>query len=517
MTASAIKALAREGDLEGGVTLLRKFVEDGNAPNAVLYNCILDACVECGDLERALSFFDEMKSLKLVDIVSYNTVLKAYLRQSKTSKAQDLLKEMNNAGLKASQVTYHELLNAMVASHDRHGMWLLVDEMTNAGVPPSSITCSILLKALAERSEPADVQRTMGLLTSLEGPMDEVLLSSAIEACIRVKKLGLLSDLIRRYRSQTDTVGTLAAPSYGSMIKAFGQAGDTAQVHELWLDMEARGVKPSPITLGCMVEALVVNGQAEEAWDLVRRQQEVDTDEVLVNTVVYSTVLKGFATAKQIEKVFVVYQEMKERGMECNTITYNTLLDACAKCDLMSRTPELLKDMQKDNVEPDLISYSTLIKGYCLEGSIDRAFGILHKMKTEGKLEADEIMYNSLLDGCAKQQRVEEALKVLKEMEASVKVTPSNYTLSILVKLLGRARRLGQAFEVVEDISARYGFRPNVQVYTCLMQACMANRKLDRAFVLHDTMVKAGCSPDERLYVALVRGRLHFTTPWSKW
>merc|ERR1719487_408933 len=292
MTASAIKALAREGDLEGGVTLLRKFVEDGNAPNAVLHNCILDACVECGDLERALSFFGEMKSLKLVDIVSYNTVLKAYLRQSKVSKAQDLLKEMSSAGLKASQVTYHELLNAMVAANDRRGMWLLVDEMTKAGVPPTSITCSILLKAVAECSQPADVQRTMGLLMSLEGPMDEVLLSSAIEACIRVKRLGLLSDLIRRYRSLPGGLGSLSAPSFGSMIKAFGQAGDTAQIHELWLDMEQHNVKPTPITFGCMVEALVVNGQATEAWDLVRRQQEVDNEEeVLVNTIVYSTVL----------------------------------------------------------------------------------------------------------------------------------------------------------------------------------------------------------------------------------
>merc|ERR1719428_1014892 len=118
-------------------------------------------------------------------------------------------------------------------------------------------------------------------------------------------------------------------------------------------------------------------------------------------------------------------------------------------------------------------------------------------------------MYNSLLDGCAKHQQVEEALKLLKEMEATDKVKPSNYTLSILVKLLGRARRLNQAFEVLEDISSRHGFRPNVQVYTCLMQACMFNKKLDRALALHDTMAKAGCSPDERLYVALVRGCLH--------
>jgi pentatricopeptide repeat protein len=228
---------------------------------------------------------------------------------------------------------------------------------------------------------------------------------------------------------------------------------------------------------------------------------------------VYSTVLKGLATAKDIEKVFTAYQEMQERSMECNTITYNTLLDACAKCNAMCRVPSLLEDMRKTNTEPDLITYSTLIKGYCLEGSIDKGFRVLEEMRADGKFQADEIMYNSLLDGCAKQQRVEEALKVLKEMEASGTVKPSNHTVSILVKLLGRARRLSQAFEIVEDMSTRYGFRLNVQVYTCLMQACIFNKRLDRALALHDTMVKERCSPDERLYVALVRGCLQNHAP----
>merc|ERR1719217_2007609 len=132
---------------------------------------------------------------------------------------------MKGAGLKPSSVTYHELLNAMVENREMHGMWRLIDEMNKAGVPPSSITCSILLKAVAERSDPADVQRTMGLLMSLEGSMDEVLFSAAIEACIRVKQLGLLSDLIRRNRSRPGGLGVLSAPAYGTMIKAFGQVG----------------------------------------------------------------------------------------------------------------------------------------------------------------------------------------------------------------------------------------------------------------------------------------------------
>merc|ERR1719261_844789 len=179
----------------------------------------------------------------------------------------------------------------------------------------------------------------------------------------------------------------------------------------------------------------------------------------------------------------------------------------------MCHAPGLLDDMRKANVELDLITYSTLVKGYCHDGSIEKGFRVLEDMKAEGKFQADEIMYNSLLDGCAKQHRVDDALKVLEEMKASDAVTPSNYTLSILVKLLGRAHRLGQAFEIVDELSSRHGFRPNVQVYTCLMQACILNKKLDRALKLHDTMVKERCSPDERLYVALVRGCLQHHAP----
>merc|ERR1719456_554214 len=102
----------------------------------------------------------------------------------------------------------------------------------------------------------------------------------------------------------------------------------------------------------------------------------------------------------------------------------------------------LLEDMREANVEPDIITYSTIIKGYCLEGDVDRTFHVLEEMKRDDKFTPDEIMYNSILDGCAKEHRVDDALKILDEMNA-VGVGPSNYTLSILVKLLGHARRLG--------------------------------------------------------------------------
>merc|ERR1719389_311350 len=272
--------------------------------------------------------------------------------------------------------------------------------------------------------------------------------------------------------------------------------------------MTQRGVRPTAITLGCMVDALVKNSAVESAWQLLHNLLEDEQLNTLVNTVIYSTVLKGFAMSKQVSKVFEVYAEMRARDVQCNTISYNTMLDACARCSSMDRVSQILEDMKASAVEPDIITYSTIVKGYCQSGDVDRAFEVLNEMKQDGKYAPDEILYNSLLDGCAKQHRVDEALRLLEDMKESG-TAPSNYTLSILVKLMGRSRRLNQAFTIIDELCALHGFRPNIQVYTCLIQACIHNRQMDRALSLHDTMIEeAGCQPDQKLYSVLARGCL---------
>merc|ERR1719346_934765 len=186
-------------------------------------------------------------------------MIKALLSQGQFDEARALVKEMAGRGLKANKVTYNELLHARVLAKDRRGMWSIIDEMQEAGVRANPVTCSILLKSLTAHAGATDIRRVIALVEEVEEPVDEVLFSSVIEACIRIQQLDLLSDLMRRYRQKHSFV-VLAAPTYGSMIKAYGQARDVARVRELWQEMEEQGVKPTDITLGCLTEALVING-----------------------------------------------------------------------------------------------------------------------------------------------------------------------------------------------------------------------------------------------------------------
>merc|ERR1719235_1896718 len=504
---NTIRAKGHAKDLRGAIGVFKKLQASGAVLNVQVHNCLIDAYLHCDDLSGALTHFQEVARSGIADIVSYNTVLNVLLRKGYTEQAQQLLREMAIRGVPASKVTFHELLHAKVVAGDETSSWKLIDAMRAADLSPDSVTCSILVKILQRGACASSIESVMKLVAEVGGPVDEVLVSSVVEACVRMNRLDLLSEVMNNFEREGHAL-QLTAPSYGSLIKAYGQARDVDRVWGLWREMDERGIKATSVTMGCMIAALVTNGCVEDAWDLIQLVHENEDMRATLNTVIYSTVLKGFSQLRQIDRVFMVYNEMSKLNIACNVISYNTIIDACARCGAMDRVPKLLEDMRKKNLEADLVTYSTLVKGYSLAGDVSHAFKVLEDMKATRNLKPDEIMCNSLLEGCAREQRVDLALSLLEQMKA-FGVSPSNCTLSILVKLLGRFQRLDDAFKVVSELSVLFRFRPNIQVYTCLIQACLHNRRLDKAMEVKRTMdAEPSCRPDEKANSVLLKGCL---------
>lgn len=506
--AKTIRVHGHNRDLESAINAFERYPKR-HAAGPILLNSLLDACIECADVDKAIEYFSHARKSEVVDVVSYNTMMKGYLSIGDEDSAEVLLQELSKKGIAATHASYHALLNARVVAGDLRRAWVLVNQMESSGTQANAVTCSILLKSPKSTSA-ADFLRVMKLVDALKEPMDEVLFSSVAESCIHHRRLDLLSKQRKSFKCQGVQGAPIGCSIYGSMIKSYGQARDVARVWELWGEMADDGVKPTCVTLGCMVEALVANRRTREAWQLVQGLWRDEGTQPLLNTVIYSTILKGFAASRESEKLMSVYEEMLSRKIQPNTITYNTILNAFAQSGDMHRVPALLEDMKAavPPVEPDVVTYSTIVKGFCSCGSLDLGLAILKEMKADGKHEPDEVMYNSLLNGCAKEQRLEDALWLLEDMK-SAGVVPSNYTLSMLVKLMGRCRRLGQAFSMVDVFTKEYGVKINIQVYTCLIQACFINRQVSKALAVHDQILKEGVIADEMTYTALVRGCLH--------
>merc|ERR1719262_657071 len=433
----------------------------------------------------------------MTDVVTFNTLIKSHLQKGNFSKARCLMEEMKGQDLQPNRVTFNELINAMVtkgSDGQRKEMWDMVEEMKAADVKPNQVTISILLKSLNSYSDETEVYKTMELINTMEEPMDEVLLSSVVEACVRIGKPDLLESKLKQLQGSTP-ITINGSHTYGSLIKAYGHAKDIAGIWRCWKEMRSRHIKPTSITLGCMVEAIVSNGDTEGAFDLIHQIQDDEQCRGALNSVIYCSVLKGFTREKKIDRVWAVYEEMRENRIELSIVMYNTLIDACARCGRMENLSKVSEDMKANHIQPNVITYSTMLKGHCQNGNIQEGFAILEQMKKDARLKPDEIMYNSLLDGCAQNNLVDEGMRLLEEMQ-SEGVQPSNFTLSILVKLMNRARRLDRAFSIVDEITKKYNFKPNVHVYTNLIQACASNQQLPRGIGILEQMIKERVVPE---------------------
>merc|ERR1719191_312224 len=84
--AAMIKAYARERNFQGAKTVFRSF----RGANSMLSNSFLDACVQCGDFKQASAHFSNMNRLGHANVVSYNTMLKAYIKRGQVNDAQEL-------------------------------------------------------------------------------------------------------------------------------------------------------------------------------------------------------------------------------------------------------------------------------------------------------------------------------------------------------------------------------------------------------------------------------------------
>merc|ERR1719262_960807 len=184
-------------------------------------------------------------------------MMKGYIASGQEAAAKRLLVEISQKGLTPTRASYHGLLNARVNAKDFNAAWKLVSDMQASGISPNAVTCSILLKGKLNSAQ--EVSRVLALIDAMEEPMDEVRFLSVVEACIRTGRLDLLSRQFDKFTKQCPTV-CLSAPTFGTMIKAYGHARDTKRVWQLWEQMLAHQASPTAVTLGCMVEALVANG-----------------------------------------------------------------------------------------------------------------------------------------------------------------------------------------------------------------------------------------------------------------
>jgi len=504
---SLIRTCAAKGNLREAMSTFQRLQTSGAQITQSLWNTALDACVECRDLQQASLLMKEMEAIGMADAVTYNTLIKAHLRLGSQDTARGIMEKMRKAGCAPNQVTYNEIINALVRNaRGLQAAWEIVEEMKRDGVQPNRITCSILLKSLHAKSAGADISRAMELTSQMDEVMDEVLMSSVVEACVRVGKPALLSQKLADLHRHGGITVT-GAQTFGSLIKAYGHAHDIDGVWSCWKEMRSRHVKPTSITIGCMVEAVATSGDVDGAYELIGQLLEDEQCKDQVNAVIFGSVVKGYGRMRRMERVFAILEDMRSHGIQPSLATFNAVIDGCTRSARMDAVPQLIEDMAKRDLRPNLITYSTMIKGFCQHGDMPTALATLREMRQTPELKPDGVVYNTILEGCSQAGLVVEGERLFSKMQEEG-IAPTNYTLTVMVRLMGQARRADHAFELVESLTHKHRFRANAHVFNALIHACIVSQDLERAMAVFEHMSGERQVPDSGTRKSLVRDLL---------
>lgn len=270
-------------------------------------------------------------------------------------------------------------------------------------------------------------------------------------------------------------------------------------------------LKPTSITIGCMVEAVASNGDADGAHELIKSLLIDEETRKQVNAVVYGSLFKAFSHTGRMDSMWAAFKEMQANGIEPTIMSFNAILDGCARNGQMDSAVHLMTKMASQGLQPNLITQSTLIKGCWANGNIDQAFEVFEAMENSPE-NPDDALYKTMLDGCLQNGLVDEGVGLMDKMLAEG-VCPSTYTMTVHLKLLSQAKRTDKAFEVVEAVQTKFRRRLAGSAQGLLLTCCLKSHDFERGAHACIEMLKNGAALDGELCIRLLQKLLQTRKP----
>lgn len=332
---------------------------------------------------------------------------------------------------------------------------------------PTARDYSCMVRFAAHRGSWEETLRIVEEMHANGHAIESAICSIAIGTCVAAQQIGVGERIL----NLVERDGLMAADVaiYNMLMKAYASADDVNEVLRLHARMRERGVRPTQVTFGIILDSCVNRGNLEHAAKIF---EDMSASGCTMNTVLYTTLIKGLARAGRVDDAMGVYQ-----------------------------------NMQQTRVRPDTILFSVLIKANCDAGRMEVALHLFESMAEHGH-RPDEIVFNTLLAGCARESNLTLGRRLLDEMARSG-VRPSHATASVLIKLYAKCRLLDEAQQLLQKMPEELGLVPEPRLFVQLVHASIRERQGKRAVEVFRAMASVA-RPDASAASGVVGACLGF-------
>ncbi|KAF8939021.1 hypothetical protein BGZ47_008339 [Haplosporangium gracile] len=136
---------ASNGSRPASGTATRRKHRSPMSPNSAPLFLVIEALAECGEMERARHWFDQIPEHEMTDLLTSDMVA-GYLKVGQQDKAQEVIRIMARCGVKPTAIVFNPIVEHAVRHMNMEAAEELVQDMTRLGIYSNLFTYKILIQ-----------------------------------------------------------------------------------------------------------------------------------------------------------------------------------------------------------------------------------------------------------------------------------------------------------------------------------------------------------------------------------
>ncbi|XP_027359591.1 putative pentatricopeptide repeat-containing protein At3g25970 [Abrus precatorius] len=376
-----------------------KIVKHGLELFNTVCNAAITAYSECCSLHDAERVFDG--AVACHDLVTWNSMLGAYLMHKKEDLAFKIFVDMQNFGFEPDAYTYTGIVSVcFVHGHKGYGK-SLHGLMIKRGLE-DSVPVSNALIAMYIRFNDRYMEDALRIFFSMD-LKDCCTWNSILAGFVQV---GLSEDALRFFLQMRSLLMEIDHYTFSAVIRSCSDLATLQlgqQVHVLALKVGFDTNEYVGSSLIFMYSKCGIIEDASKSFE----------DSSKDNAIIWNSIIFGYAQHGQGNVALDLFYLMRDRKVKPDHITFVAVLTACSHSGLVEEGCNFIESMESDfGVPPRMEHYACAIDLYGRSGHLEKAKALVENMP----FEPDAMVLKTLLGACRFCGDIELASQVAKAL-----------------------------------------------------------------------------------------------------
>ncbi|ESQ35648.1 hypothetical protein EUTSA_v10007999mg [Eutrema salsugineum] len=265
----------------------------------------------------------------------------------------------------------------------------------------------------------------------------------------KYRRDGNLSAAYDLLQSLQDKNICLPISVFHNLLAAAGEQNDMKLSCRAFRELLVQAGKP--LSSECYLNLARAFINTDDCIHLLSLLKEVSESSLPCRLIVLNRTILAFAETRQIDKVLMILEQMKEWQCKPDAITYNSVLDILGRAGLVNEMLRLLSSMKEDcHVSLNIITYNTVLNGLRKACRFDMCL-VLYNEMVQGGIEPDLLSYTAVIDSLGRSGNIKESLRLFDEMKQR-EIRPSVYVYRALIDCLKKSGDFQRALQLSDEL-----------------------------------------------------------------